>query len=145
MNPVLRKFKHTQSIVLILFFAAWMLQSISPLGMHFMTMAGSHSEAMACSIDGECNSASCSVTGHATCSCKHASADKSNENRVTLCGCSHHGNEAVGTASSFQIKAPLAGARGNIILSSQIFHSYPDQSPSFIFMDDIFHPPRPGA
>lgn len=119
-----------------------MLQSVSPLGIHLVAMSGSHAEAMACRIDGECDSASCSVTGHVTCSCNHASADNSDENTVTLCGCSHHGNEAVGTAPVFQIKAPLVGTRGSMAFPSQIFSPHPGLSPSFIFMDDIFHPPR---
>lgn len=138
-------YKYMQSLILALFFGAWMLQSVSPLGMHMMIIAGSHSEVMACSIDGDCDSSTCSVTEHATCSCRHASAKNRNENPVTLCGCNHHGNEAVTTASVFQIKAPITGAAGSITFPSQFISPRLGPSPTLIFKDDIFHPPRLSA
>lgn len=137
---MLNRFKYIQSLVLVLFLAAWGLQSLSPVVMqHF----SHHDDVMMCNMSGDCDGASCKIDSTQECSCSHTSDKKDSE--PTLCGCTHHGNEPVGTASPFQIKAPLLSAFDSITFTPTIISSYTKQDPYFIFTDDIFHPPRLNA
>lgn len=139
---MLQKFKHISSIVLLFFFGASMLQSISPL---LVQQISHHSEEkMVCNIDGDCDGTSCSVDGNKSCSCNHASNNQK-ANRVTLCGCDHNDNEPIGTTSPFQIKAPLLSVFDGITFSPKTVITNLHQAHSFIFTDDIFHPPRLSA
>jgi hypothetical protein len=136
---VLNKLKHISSVVLLFFFGASMLQSVSPL---VMQQVNTHhgQEVMACSIDGDCGD-SCSLDGEKACSCNHATSND-DSNDLMLCGCDLPGDEPIGTHAPFQIKAPLVSAFDGITFSpTSIFLSL-KLHPLFIFTDDIFHPPR---
>lgn len=136
---MLNKLKHISSVVLLLFFGASILQSVSPLVMQQMTSHHSE-EAMACSMGGDCGD-SCSLDEKKACSCNHVASDN-DSNKTMLCGCDHHGNEPIGTHAPFQIKAPLVSGFDGITFSPiSIFLSLKHHH-LFIFTDDIFHPPR---
>ncbi|MDZ7657693.1 hypothetical protein [Fodinibius sp.] len=105
-------------------------------------MSNHHSgEKMSCSMDGDCNGASCSVDGTKSCSCNHAASTNDSDN-TKLCGCDHHGNTPIGTYAPFQIKAPLVSAFDGITFSSTSILLNVNQLHFFIFTDDVFHPPR---
>lgn len=131
---MLNHFKYIQSLVLVLFLAAWGLQSLSPV---VMDQLSHDNDVMMCDMSGDCDS---TIGSTQECSCSHTSGQKDNE--PTLCGCTHHGNEPIGTASPFQIKAPLLSTFDKITFPETIISPYPNQRLYFIFTDDIFHPPR---
>lgn len=140
---MIQKLKHISSVVLLLFFGASMLQSMSPLVM--TKMSNHNGEVMSCSMDGDCDGASCSIDGTKSCSCNHAASSKSDSDNTTLCGCNHHGNEPIGTNAPFQIKAPLVSTFQPITFSPSTVLLNTSRHHLFIFTDDIFHPPRPRA
>lgn len=128
---------YIESLVLILFVAAWGLQSLAPVVMQ--QFAHQH-EAMMCDLSGNCENSFCSVDG--TCSCSHTASENSEENTVTLCGCNHHGNAAVGVASPFQIKADLLTELDHTITFDRYVPFYTDHKKSAVLVEEIFHPPR---
>ncbi|WP_372635589.1 hypothetical protein [Fodinibius sp.] len=139
---MLQKLKNISSVVLLSFFGTWVLQSMSPL---LVLQPDLHhdGEVMVCSMDGDCGS-SCSLDGKKSCSCNHT-ASNDDSNNAMLCGCNHHGDDPVGTKAPFQIKAPLVSALEGITFSPKSILPASEQTPFFIFTDDIFHPPRLNA
>ena len=136
------RFKYIQSLVLVLFISAWGLQSLSPVVMqHF----SHHDEVMMCDVSGDCDGNKCSMENTGECSCNHTSSDKDEDNQLRLCGCNHHGNEAVGTAAPFQIKTPLLSAFDVITFPKKFMPPHLNPDLYFIFKDDVFHPPRLNA
>lgn len=132
------KHKFTHWVVSLLFTGAWLLQCISPLLMQQMNRH--HSEAMTCSLKGDCVSSS--MHKNQTCDCKHAIDNNTEEHVVTLCGCKYHGNELFGPASPFQIKILLLSTFHPLTFSKKTLFSPPNQRRFLIISDDIFHPPR---
>lgn len=138
---MLQKSKYIQSIALLLFLGAWMLQSVTSVLMQQGN--AHHNKVMSCSINAETSRASCSLDGTQSCACNHAAAENDG-NTVTLCGCDDHANP-MGMSSPFQIKAPLLAAVDNVAFTAEIVSTHTNQSHYFIFSDDIFHPPRLNA
>lgn len=128
----MKKFKHIQYPILLLFFGAFVLQNISPM----MASRSIHWGNMSCKIvDG--GKEFCMIKSTEVCTCTHANTDMQSK---TICGC-NHSNTSI-TISPFQIKAPLLSERSKIKFRATNIFVTKEENHSLDLSDDIFHPPR---